>query len=211
MISSVRFGLIVLSLVVTVGTASAQRPEGGRLGGGMLRGMGAGMLLRSEAVQDELKLTAEQKEKLASLAAGRQRDGGGRNPREMSQEERQEWMAEMREQAEQGEKKMDEILSDEQRTRLKQIRLQMMGPTAFGDPEFAKELGLSGDQKEKLEQLQGRIRQARQDGNAGENIRQRFTNAVMDMLSPEQKEKLESLRGKPFDTSALQFGGRRRN
>jgi hypothetical protein len=33
----------------------------------------------------------------------------------------------------------------------------------------------------------------------------------MDMLSPEQKEKLESLRGKPFDTSALQLGGRRRN
>lgn len=211
MISSVRIGLIALAVVVTASTASAQRPEGGRLGGGMLRGMGAGMLLRSEAVQDELKLTAEQKEKLAGLAAGRQRDGGGRNLREMSQEERQEWMAEMREQAEQAEKKMDEILSDEQRTRLKQIRLQMMGPTAFADPEFAKELGLSGDQKEKLKQLQGRIRQARQDGNAGENIRQRFTNAVMDMLSPEQKEKLESLRGKPFDTSALQLGGRRRN
>jgi len=206
-----RLGLIAAALVVTASTASAQRPEGGRLGGGMARGVAAAMLLRSEAVQDELKLTAEQKEKLASLAGGRQRDGGGRNFREMSREERQEWMAEMRERAEAAEKKIGEILSEEQRTRLKQIRLQMLGGTALANPEFAKDLGLTDEQKEKLQDLQAKVRQARQDGGAGENIRERFTNAVMDMLTPEQKEKLQNLRGKPFDTSALQLGRRRRN
>ena len=206
-----RLCVIVLSLAAIASTASAQRPDGGRFGGGMLRGMGAAMLLRQEAVQEELGLSSEQKEKLASLAGNQQQRGGLGNLRDLSQEERQERMAEMRQQMEEAEKKMAAVLTDEQRTRLKQIRLQTLGVNALSDPEFAEELALSAEQREKLQQMQGRIRQARQDGGSAENLRERFTNAVMDLLTPEQKEKLESLRGKKFDTSSLQLGGRRRN
>lgn len=206
-----RFGLVLCACMATAVIASAQRPEGGRFGGGMARGLGAAMLLRQEAVQEDLGLSAEQKEKLADLAAGQQRGGDRPNLREMSQEERREWMAEMRERMETAEKKMDEILTEEQRDRLKQIRLQVMGPNAFGDPEFAEKIGLTSEQREKLGELRERMRQARQDGGDGETLRARVANAVKDMLTDEQKEKLEALRGKPFDASSLRLGGRRRN
>ncbi len=207
--SHVRF--VAVALLLTMGTALGQRPEGGFGGGGIARGLGATMLLRQEAVQKELGLTDDQKQQLRRLAAGQQRDGDRPNLREMSQEERQEWMAEMQERMKAADKKLEDILTEEQRTRLKQIRLQVMGANAMGDPEFVKELGLTAEQQEKFGQLRERVRRAREDGGDGENLRDRLTNAVMDMLTPEQKNKLESLRGKPFDTSSLQMGGRRRN
>lgn len=168
------------------------------------------MLLRQEAVQEDLGLTDDQKQQLRRLAAGQQRGGDRPNLRDMSQEERREWMAEMRERMEAAEKKMSDILTEEQRTRLKQIRLQVMGPAAVGEPEFAKELGLTDEQREKIGQLRERVRQAREDGSNDETLRERMANAVKDMLTPEQREKLETLRGKPFDTSSLMLGGRRR-
>jgi Spy/CpxP family protein refolding chaperone len=205
-----RIGLVLCAILATVSSVSAQRPGGGRFGEGRQQALGGAMLLRQEAVQEDLGLTDDQKQQLRRLAAGQQRGGDRPNLRDMSQEERREWMAEMRERMEAAEKKMSDILTEEQRTRLKQIRLQVMGPAAVGEPEFAKELGLTDEQREKIGQLRERVRQAREDGSNDETLRERMANAVKDMLTPEQREKLETLRGKPFDTSSLMLGGRRR-
>ena len=46
------------------------------------------------------------------------------------------------------------ILSDKQRLRLEQIALQAKGPAAFRDPEIARKLKLTAEQKEKIRAIE---------------------------------------------------------
>ncbi len=203
------FALTVLSALSVSATSFAQEDGGGRrLGGGRM--LSAVMLLRQESVQAELGLSAEQKEKIAALGE-RLRNAGG-NVRDMSQEERQQWMAEMQERMAKADGYVREFLSDDQVSRLQQIRVQALGMNAVSDPEVATELGLTDAQQEKMENLR---RELREGGAAGgrDAIREKMEQAVSGILTAEQKEKLEKLRGERFDVSSLQLwgqgGGRR--
>ncbi len=159
---------VVLALAVLASPAMAQPPGGagggGRFGGGMMGGMmGGGMmggglgLLRIEQVQEELKLTEEQKTKLQDLA-DKLREQGGRGQRgdfqNLSEEERrerfQQMMAEGQKRMEEARKSVEEILTADQAKRLKQIEWQQLGPAALLQPEVAEAVGLSGEQKEQL-------------------------------------------------------------
>jgi Spy/CpxP family protein refolding chaperone len=138
----------------------------------MRRGMGPGgglFLLRLDQVQKELNLSDEQKEKIKELAKNLMpgRPPEGQRP---SREDRQAMIEKTR-------KKLAEILKPEQMERFKQIEIQVQGAAALMDPEVAKTLAITEDQKAKLKALRD---------EAGEKIRKIFDS--MRDLSPEERE-----------------------
>jgi Spy/CpxP family protein refolding chaperone len=161
-------------LVASIGMASAQggggRGQGRGFGGrGGMFGGGLGML-RIKEVQEELKMTQAQTDKVEGKQQEVQqamRDlfqnaGGFQN---MSQEERQKLMAKTQEIQT---KAVNDILDAKQQKRFHQLELQQMGASAFTRPEVAKELNLTDDQKSKIREIQ----QAQQ-----EKVREIFQNA----------------------------------
>ena len=181
--------------------AGAQPPLG--------RGMGmAGMtshagLLRQEAVQAELRLSSDQKTKLAAAFP----DGGpgGGNFRDMSGEERQKWMAERRSRQAGDDAKIAATLDAEQFARLKQIRVQAIGGAALMDEAIAKAVGVSTDQVRALQEALQEIRE-QGDGDPA-SMRQKTYEKALSLLDAGQKARFEALRGKPFDTSKLRRPG----
>ena len=115
--------------------------------------------------------------------------------------------------------KLAEVLSPAQVHRLKQIQLQASGIDVWMEPEFAKELELSDEQKAKLTEL--RSEYARRQQLLDGDFQQRFSrirelNAERDgkgleLLSADQKAKLSELKGQSFDVSQLGFRRRGNN
>ncbi len=193
--------LIAVALVgIMVAAVSVQAqpdngPPGGRRGDrvgprpGGPGGPGGGfMLLRLENVQADLQLTAEQKTKLEALG---QEPRGGRENRENR------------------EKQIAEILKPEQLERLKQIRIQIEpGMALHNNPEVAKALALTDEQKGKLrtlrEEAREAMREAFQDGEdltpqerraKGVEMRKEMLEKALGVLTPEQREKFEKMQG----------------
>jgi hypothetical protein len=188
--------------------ASAQPPGGrGRGMGGM---MSQASLLRQEAVQADLGLSADLKAKLAAEfpERGPGGGGGGGNPRDMTDEQRQTWMEERRARNAEDDKKIASLLDAKQLTRLKQIRVQALGAGALMDETLAKELSITDDQVAKLQSAMQEMRQGGGGGggNPGE-MRAKMTAKAMEILSADQKAKLEALKGPAFDVSKLQMRG----
>ena len=184
--------------------ASAQ-PPGGR---GRWMGMGGGMshaaLLRQEAVQADLGISADLKAKITSELPERGPGGGGGN---LTDEQRQKWMEERRARIAEEDKKIAGLLSPEQLARLKQIRVQALGAGVLMDETLAKELSITDDQ---ISKLQSAMRDMRQGGGGGGNpgeMRAKMTAKAMEILSTDQKAKLEALKGPSFDVSKLQMRG----
>jgi len=186
--------------------ASAQPP------GGRGRGMGMGMmsqasLVRQEAVQAELGISADLKAKLTAELPERGPGGGGGNPRDMTDEQRQKWMEERRARNAEDDKKIAGLLDAKQLTRLKQIRIQALGAGALMDESLAKELSITDDQ---IAKLQSAMQELRQGGGGGGNpgeMRAKMTAKAMEILDADQKAKLEALKGPAFDVSKLQMRG----
>jgi hypothetical protein len=183
--------------------ASAQ-PPGGR---GRWMGMGGGMshaaLLRQEAVQADLGISADLKAKITSELPERGPGGGGN----LTDEQRQKWMEERRARIAEEDKKIAGLLSPEQLARLKQIRVQALGAGVLMDETLAKELSITDDQ---ISKLQSAMRDMRQGGGGGGNpgeMRAKMTAKAMEILSTDQKAKLEALKGPSFDVSKLQMRG----
>jgi Spy/CpxP family protein refolding chaperone len=172
-----------------------RRPAGGRQGQGMI---GPAMLLRIEKVQEDLKLTAEQKEKLQGLARGPE-----------------------------AEKQVAEILTPEQTKRLHQIRLQVAGPAALGDPEVVKALEITEEQQAKLREVQQQARASMMGGPQGggeltpeqrqemrtkrEQARKELQAKLLEVLTPQQREKFEKMLGPKVEIDLMQMrpGGAR--
>jgi hypothetical protein len=185
--------------------ASAQ-PPGGR---GRWMGMGGGMshaaLLRQEAVQADLGISADLKAKITSELPERGPGGGGGG--NLTDEQRQKWMEERRARIAEEDKKIAGLLSPEQLARLKQIRVQALGAGVLMDETLAKELSITDDQ---ISKLQSAMRDMRQGGGGGGNpgeMRAKMTAKAMEILSTDQKAKLEALKGPSFDVSKLQMRG----
>jgi Spy/CpxP family protein refolding chaperone len=189
--------------------ASAQPPGGRGRGMGMGGMMSQASLVRQEAVQAELGLSADLKAKLATELPerGPGGGGGGANPRDMTDEQRQKWMEERRARNAEDDKKVAGLLSPEQLTRLRQIRVQALGAGALMDETLAKELSITDDQVAKL---QSAMQEMRQGGGGGGNpgeMRAKMTAKAMEILDANQKAKLEALKGPAFDISKLQMRG----
>lgn len=191
----------------SVTDASAQPPGGRGRGMGMGGMMSHASLLRQDAVQAELGLSADLKAKLATELPDRGPGGGGGNFRDMTDEQRQKWMEERRARNTEDDKKIAGLLSPEQLTRLKQIRIQALGAGALMDETLTKELSITDDQ---IAKFQSAMRDMRQGGGGGGNpgeMRAKMTAKAMEILDADQKAKLETLKGPAFDVSKLQMRG----
>lgn len=150
-------------LAASIGMASAQGGAGRGQGRGGFGGRGGGGLgmLRVKEVQEELKMTqpqidkvdAKQQEVQQAIQTLVQNAGGFQN---MSPEDRQKLMPKMQEIQT---KAVADILDTKQQKRFHQLELQQQGAMAISRPEVSKELALTDDQKTKIKDIQ----QAQQD------------------------------------------------
>ena len=197
---------LAAALLATLLTTDASaQPPGGR-GRGMGGMMSHASLLRQEPVQADIGLSADLKKKIASELPERGPGGGGGNPRDMSDEQRQKWMEERRARNTEDDKKIAGLLDTKQLARLKQIRVQALGAGALMDESIAKELSVTDDQVSKLQSAMRDMRQGGGGGNPGE-MRAKMTAKAMEILDADQKAKLEALKGPAFDVSKLQMRG----
>ena len=231
---------IVVSLAVGVALssaapdASAQAPAGG-LGGGM-RGQGLGqgqghnavMVMMAPAVQDELKLSEEQKTKVFEIAreASRKsrelmqaafRNGGGNT---------QGLLAEGLRMRRENEKAVMAELKPEQKARAHEIMLRVEGPLAVARPEVADKLNLSDTQTQQIQGVLGQLMlamrgvgQGQGQGQAGDaasytddpaagrsgagQMREAAMQQVGRVLTAKQKAAFNAMLGEPFDLSKI--------
>ena len=204
--------LIVCALLTMLAViATAQR--GGQ--GGFRRGFGAGgpaILMRPDVVK-ELKLTDSQVTKVESLLesmrpqgrGGGGRDGGGGGRRGGFGRGGDP------EQAAATDKKLKDILNDNQYKRFHELSLQQAGGFALNQPKVAEQLNLTSSQKSKLEDLNLDLREEMQDmfsgGGGGDReammaevrlMRTEYGKKMLTVLNADQKKKWTEMVGKPF-------------
>lgn len=185
---------------------------GGFGGGGGGQGMDTFNLVRNEAVQKELEISADQQRAVGDL-----RDQMQRETEDAQRRIREQYQA-----------KLDEVLLPHQAERIQQISLQLRGPEALVDAKVSKELELTAAQISKLQGLRDDADRQRREqfagggggpggpggGGAGggdfqERIqqfreqRQKQEEAMLAVLTPPQKAKYEEMKGKEFDRALL--------
>jgi len=242
--------MLVLALVGLIAaaistTAQAQRRGGGPPGGapsgperggpqrgGPQRGIGITQLLEIEKVRTEVKATEEQMQKLRALREQGRPEGMRERFarfREMSEQEREKAMAEMRAEMEKRRAERDaqiaKILKPEQITRLNEIRRRVMGFDALGDREVVAALKITRDQGAKLTEIRDALREQTMNmfrrGEGGQDLsmeqrraqmRERMQKirqarqdalkkAVETVLNEEQQATWTKLLGAPFELS----------
>jgi Spy/CpxP family protein refolding chaperone len=221
----ISFLAVALAMCVVASDVYAQPGRGQRGGGGPggqggFGGPGGGALgvLRDEQAREELGITEDQMEKIQALQekAGAQMREAFSGMRDLSEDERRERFAEMREtmtkQQDALQKQVDEVLLPQQRDRLKQIALQQRmrfgAQNALGSPEVAKELGITDEQREKLQKV---AQEAEEDlRKKTEELREEAKQKVLAVLTPTQQDKLKKLIGEPatLGGGGQRFGGR---
>jgi hypothetical protein len=168
-----------------------------------LRNGGPLLLLEQPSVQEKLKLSKEQTQQVARLAA-RRRTAFWDSP-DLSLER---WRTKFEELAAR-EKAVLEGLRPEQARRLKQIAWQEGGASAFGDPELIEALGLTEEQKESIRVIRDEARRAgwvgpRPGGPRPEDWKKAadsWRNArdrVLAVLTADQEVRWRELTGEPF-------------
>src|SRR5438552_292345 len=192
------------------GAARAQEPAQ------MLQGMlGPRFSIFREKVQDELKITGEQRTKLDERrdAALQEMQQTFQKAQDLKPEDRQKTLHEYRQMVDQKlEAFLKETLKADQLKRLRQLILQQEGLFAIGHPEVSKELNITDDQRKKLmmvmEDLQKKmepIMKQAQEGGDPQEIRPKTMKIHKDhqlqieaFLSDAQKKQWKEMLGKPF-------------
>jgi hypothetical protein len=244
-----RIGVASVAVLLMAAMAQAQPPGQGRgrgqgfggFGGfGRGFGMGYGQLVGIEEVQTELKVTEDQKTALEKQAderrAAREQQGqGGRgfgDFQNLTEEERNERIAQFRKDAAEREKKTREqiatVLDDAQMKRLREIWVQTLGVGALSNEEVAAELKITDLQKEEIADTQQeaggemfeKLRELgqQQDGDEAarnakrDELRKEMEEKVLANLNDDQRKQFEAMKGTKFDLprSAFGFGGRGR-
>lgn len=193
---------------------------GGRTGGGIGGGGRGDMtmtLLRLEPVRTELEISPDQEEALTKMSEQNRQERPNADFRNMSEDERTEFFAKMRKQAEERTAKMkeqlEEVLFPEQLERLEQINIQLQGVAALQNPEVAKKLNITEAQKKELEEvrdgLMEKMRESMREifasgGRDGirekiEKMRGDMEGEVLGVLNSDQKKKFEEMKGEPFE------------
>jgi hypothetical protein len=226
-------GLSLALVAGSLGRSSLAQAPGGPVSGGVARMIGTPggvnpiMLMISPAVQDELKLTDEQKTKIFDLAReasrkGRERmmaalQGGIGNPRA--------FMAAGAQLRQENERAAAQILNPEQKERASQIMLQVEGPLAVARPDVASKLNLSDEQNQQVQMTMMQVMQAMRqmaagggfggnDGFAGPapggtsrsegaQIRNAAGQQIGRILNAKQKTVFKKMLGEPFDLSKI--------
>ncbi len=201
---------LVFGLIVAVTTYSNAQP--GRMGRGGFGGDPTTLIV-NKSVQEELKITTEQKEKLEPKLKefAEKRKEAMADFKGFDEETRAKRDAKMKEISEPYVKFIDETLNTEQKTRFKQIRLQQRRLAAFSDEEVVKALTLTDEQKAKIKSIGEET--AKESGELRKEFKDNFAEAMKKMtalnkesldkavnvLDKAQKTKWEEMIGKPFE------------
>jgi serine/threonine protein kinase len=183
------------------------------------------VLVKEAAVQDDLELTAEQRERIGRLEQ--------RWSAQMKEHFNSQWSLPPKKREQKfvallkaNEKDLAEILSPSKRARLHQIDLQLKGTAAFREPEVVKALALTAAQKEQVHKIEDDMfkemfkdkerggRSATDSADRRERIGRIGRTAVeriKALLTPEQLGRWRELTGEPFQgvISMFPFGPRR--
>jgi len=226
--------LFAISAVVVV-EAQQPRPGGGGFGGVNVYTA----VLSNKDLQEELKITDEQKEKLKPVSekvteAGKKnrdvfKDAG------MDKDKLKEAFTEFSKLQEksnaEAKKSVEDVLNSEQKKRIAQIEIQAKGLRAFSDETIAKNLGITEAQSSKIKGIMEEYAKDTKDlgfGGGGKGFdkekaaenakkREKLSKAAFadidESLTAEQKSKWKEMTGAPFDTAKLRqgFGGGNRN
>lgn len=211
---------LTLTLVAVAATSSQaqQRGPGGR--GGF--GMGGPAILGIPTVQDELKLTDEQRGKVETMMTGLREEMTGLRDKlsDVAPEERFARMREMMEEANAKVRKdVAAMLDSDQMKRFEQLELQVRGLDAFADAKVQEALKVAEEQKTKIgalmtemaEKRQSIMQEAQGDFQGAmtkfRELQDSTREKVMALMSDDQKAKYKELIGEPFEMPA--FGGGR--
>lgn len=216
---------IVVFAVLLLATASIAQGGGGGRGQGRGGGMGQrggmmggiGQLLQRNDVATELKLSDDQKTKIREA-----NDKINAERRDMFQNmsgggDRESMMAEMQKRQAGWDKMLTDILNADQQKRAKELQVQRGGNAiAFMEP-FAKELGVTDDQKSKYRDLQMKQMEAMRDMNQDmsreerqammEKNRKIMNDEIEKILTQAQRDKLKTMGGAPFKFEEGRGGG----
>lgn len=210
----------LLLAVALTSTASAQ--FGGLRGLKFPASLQNVFMLSGEAVQKELAISEEQKKSLSELGDQLRADALEifSSLQDLTPEEQKEHMPELMKMiTEKGaamQEKIDKMLDDKQKARLKELSLQSRGATALEDDEVIAALKITDEQKKKLadireegnkliEEAMQALRGGGGGGDAGEArrklgaMRKELTDKALAVLTPEQAKQLEKLKGAKFD------------
>jgi len=209
--------LVGLAISLLASSDAMAQGRGGRGGFGQV---GPAQLLAAPKVQEDLKLTDDQKSKIAALVMegrGGGRRGGGRNA---SPEER----AAAEKAAQERNEKFEAVLTADQKKRLKEITIQARGPASLSDEAVAKELALTDSQKASVKTIAELVAKKIMDLpqlQQGDDFAARFreiqeiqtaaNEEYLAVLSAEQKTKFTAMQGAKIDdlAAALRGGGGR--
>ena len=224
-----KVSLLAMALVALVSLGSAQQDQGGggQGGGGRRQGMRGGMdmmggqrlvqLLRNPQVQEELKLTDDEKAKIEDLPRPQRGGGGGGGaPTTPSMEEQTKQFAD-------DKAATSAILTAEQEKRLEELRIQWAGPSAVYLPDVQAGLALTDDQKAKLTTLRTqmmdamrKMREEAQDGGDRQAMMEKMRGMqdtlkteVDKVLTDDQKTKLKAMGGAELKQERVRRGGGR--
>ena len=168
-------------------------------------------LLHEPAVLDDLEASAEQRQQLAAMTERPNEPGRG-GPHEVpTHEQRKHFLVIARE----HEAALAVILSADQRQRLGQIALQCLGSRALREPDVARTLKLTSEQKERLRSIEaegfrgfGFFERSRKEPTAMESFEDRVKAAadrakaalqkMLAVLTAEQLQQWQGMTGKPF-------------
>src|SRR5262249_16194150 len=170
-----------------------------------LEGSGRYMLLAERDVQDDLKPTPEQREKLREYNKATVKRGQElfRDIHKLSNAERQQ---RVREGARANQAGANAIVTAEQRARLKQLELQQKGPQAFLEGDVIAALKLTPRQQDRVRAIHEEMgRELMPEPGHGPDpsrmsdlLKQKTKKIADDVLTPEQREQWRELTGPAF-------------
>jgi hypothetical protein len=227
---SSRWAAAAFLVGVTVVVVSAQQPGGGR----NFRFSAAQQVATNTALQEELKLSDAQKEKLKAIAEKQQasfkdrigafKDAAG------DKDKLAELKAQGQKDAEANQKAAEAVLTADQKARLQQIDRQLAGVRAFTDDALVADLKLNDTQKTKIKGIVDEYAKDSQGlggfGGFGKGgfdkekaaeaakKREKLTKGALadidEVLTDDQRKTWKSLTGDPVDAAKIRqagFGG----
>jgi hypothetical protein len=201
-----KLAVVLACGMLLAGGAVAQQPGG--FGGGGL----SGMLSTNKQLQDELKMEKAQLDKLTAALAkvfADSRDDFAKL-RNASADER---TAILKKFSDANTKAVETVLKPEQVKRLHQIENQQAGVNMFTKEEVQKDLKLTDDQKDKIDDIVKEWQKELRDlgrgfdpesSNKRQELQKEAMASIRKVLKDDQKTGLKDLTGEPFE---LRVGG----
>lgn len=196
------FAFLLVSLTVTCLAAADEAPKGDRT------------LFSNRAVQRELKLDAEQKQKINAILAQIEEEIARRVANEPTADAGDIATEVLAKQGPQ----LETVLSKPQAARLFQIGLQSSGPGMFASSRVQRALKVTPEQFERMsavnEKMVERMVKAATDPKLRidaiekevEDAKLECSKAMLELLTASQQRELDALLGPPFDLSLLKPG-----